>query len=117
LQRLTARRDTYKDNATNFKEAHRTTGKALEEINNDIIRKIALRKKIEWRFNFPDAAHMSGVWKKLIRSAKVTSKKVKFILKEQSLSEEILLTLSAEVEHSVNSRALMHVSMDSRDFN
>ena len=55
---------------------------------------------------------MGGCWERLIRCVKVA---LYTVLNEQAPREEVLLTLLAEVEHSVNSRPLTHVSLDVRD--
>ena len=55
---------------------------------------------------------MGGAWERLIRSVKTG---LKVVLKEQTPKEEVLSTLLTEIEHSVNSRPLTHVSLDPRD--
>lgn len=60
----------YSENGTNFKGAHKEMNEAIAHINNDNIKAYILNKKIEWRFNPPDAPHMGEVWKRLIKSVK-----------------------------------------------
>ena len=55
---------------------------------------------------------MGGCWERLIRCVKVA---LYTVLNEQAPREEVLLTLLAEVEHSVNSRPFAHVSLALRD--
>lgn len=55
---------------------------------------------------------MGGAWERMIRIVKET---LNVVLKDRAPSEETLQTLLAEIEHSVNSRPLTHVSVDPRD--
>ena len=55
---------------------------------------------------------MGGCWKRLIRCVKVA---LYTVINKQAPREEVLLTLLAGVEHSVNSRPLVQVSLDVRD--
>lgn len=75
-------------------------------------RELALRNGIKWIFNPPDTPHIGGAWERLIRSVKTA---LYATLREQEPSEEILHTVLIEIEHSVNSRPLTHVSVDPRD--
>ena len=116
IQRLAARRGVplvmYSDNGTNFQGASKELKEEIETIDNDGINDFMLKKGIEWRFNPPDAPHMGGAWERMIRSVKVA---LNATLCEQAPSEEVLNTLLVEIEHSVNSRPLTHVSLDPRD--
>ncbi|XP_076385089.1 uncharacterized protein LOC143263989 [Megachile rotundata] len=116
LQRLAARRGTpqvvYSDNGTNFRGADKELKDATASMDRAKIEEYALSKRVKWVFNPPDAPHMGGAWERLIRSVKTA---LNVILREQAPSEEVLSTLFAEAEHSVNSRPLTHVSLDPRD--
>lgn len=116
LQRFAARRGTpsyiYSDNGTNFRGACRELKEAIRELNDEKLQSFVINKRISWRFNPPDAPHMGGAWKRLIRSVKTA---LKIILKDQVVSEEVLYTIFTEIEHSVNSRPLTHVPIDPRD--
>ncbi|XP_076279059.1 uncharacterized protein LOC143208473 [Lasioglossum baleicum] len=116
LQRLAARRGTptivYSDNGTNFKGASREIKEAIAKIDKEKQQEYALARKIKWVFNPPDAPHMGGVWERLIRSVKTA---LHVVLREQAPTEETLHTLLTEIEHTVNSRPLTHVSVDPRD--
>ncbi|XP_076394270.1 uncharacterized protein LOC143265515, partial [Megachile rotundata] len=115
-QRLAARRGTpqvvYSDNGTNFRGADKELKDATASMDRAKIKEYALSKRVKWVFNPPDAPHMGGAWERLIRSVKTA---LNVILREQAPSEEVLSTLFAEAEHSVNSRPLTHVSLDPRD--
>lgn len=67
---------------------------------------------MRWIFNPPDAPNMGGAWERLILSVKLS---LEHVLQGHVPSEEVLITLLAEVEHSVNSRPLTNVSVDPRD--
>ncbi|XP_037302768.1 uncharacterized protein LOC115450881 [Manduca sexta] len=67
----------------------------------------ASRRAIRWRFIPPGAPFMGGAWERLVRSVKTA---LTTVLHEQRPHEETLSTLLAEVEFTVNSRPLTHVS-------
>ena len=116
LQRLAARRGTpvriYSDNGTNFHRAEKELKEAVKGIDKVKLAAYALNKAIEWSFNAPDASFQGGVWERLIRSVKTA---LYTVMKEQAPREEVLHTVLVEIEHSVNSRPLTHVSLDPRD--
>ena len=116
LRRFSGRRGTpkiiYSDNVKKFMGINKELATALRSLDlPDIIEK-ASQLNIKWKFNPPTASHMGGACEKLIRSVKTT---LNYVLREQNPKKEVLHTLSVEIEHSVNSRPLTHVSCDSRD--
>ena len=82
---------------------------SLEELNQQQIHDFLLQKNIEWRFNPPTASHMGGAWERMIRSIR---RIFGALLKGQTLTDELLTTLMAEVEGIINSRPLVPVTMD-----
>ena len=68
--------------------------------------------EIDWKFNPPAASHMGGVWERMVRSVKTC---LQAVVGSQVLTDEVLLTVFAEVEHMVNSRPLTYVSSDPTD--
>ena len=116
LQRLSARRGApivlYSDNGTNFRGACAELNEQIRNIDTMKQRSYALKNGMKWIFNPPGAPHMGGAWERLIKSVKTA---LHTVLKDQAPSEEILYTLLCEIEHSVNSRPLTHVSVDPRD--
>ncbi|XP_076247767.1 uncharacterized protein LOC143187433 [Calliopsis andreniformis] len=116
LRRMIARRgcstEIYSDNGTNFRGADAELRIARQEMDANLLNGEAINLGIRWRFIPPAAPHMGGSWERLIRSVKVS---LKAVLKERAPTEETLATLMAEVEHTVNSRPLTHVSVDHRD--
>lgn len=81
-------------------------------LDQNKIDEFCARQKIVWKFNPPTAAHMGGAWERLIRFVKTA---LTTVLKDQAPREEVLLTILIEIEHSINSRPLTHVSLDPRD--
>lgn len=116
LQRLAARRGrpkvVYSDNGKNFRGASKELREAVLTLDGGAMSNHCQRNHMRWVFNPPDAASWGGAWERLVQSVKVS---LKIVLKDQAPGEEVLLTLLAEVEHSVNSRPLTHVSVDPRD--
>ncbi|OXU16735.1 hypothetical protein TSAR_015066 [Trichomalopsis sarcophagae] len=115
LQRLSARRGCpvvmYSDNGTN-RGACSEFKNAVKSLDINEQRGYALKNGMQWLFNPPDAPHMGGAWERLVRSVKTA---LRVVLTEQVVSGEVLYTLLTEIEHSVNSRPLTHVSVDPRD--
>lgn len=116
LQRFSSRRGIpsiiYSDNGTNLRGADKELRFFLDHLNNDKINNYAVRNFIEWKFNPPTASHMGGAWERLIQSIK---KSLKVALKNHAPKDEVLATILTEIEHSLNSRPLTHVSIDPRD--
>ena len=69
-------------------------------------------REIEWSFNPPTASHMGGAWKRMIRSIR---RILTALMTTQTLTDEVLTTLMAEVEGIINSRPLVSVTMDSKN--
>lgn len=112
LRRMIARRgcptELWSDNGTNLHGAERE----LREAATRATQEEAARRKINWRFIPPGAPFMGGAWERLVRSVKTA---LSAVLTERSPNEEVLATLLAEVEYTVNSRPLTHVSVDPHD--
>ena len=69
-------------------------------------------RDIRWRFSPPSAPHFGGVWERLVQSTKRT---LYVILGDQTTTDEILITVVAEVEAILNGRPLTHVSVDPQE--
>lgn len=115
LRRMAARRGwphiIYSDNATNFKGADRELKAAYEQWE-PALREYALTQRTEWRFISPGAPHQGGAWERLVRTVKTA---LRATLNEKSPREEVLMTLLAEAEHTVNARPLTHVPVNIDD--
>ncbi|XP_022827044.1 uncharacterized protein LOC111356792 [Spodoptera litura] len=105
LRRFAARRgcpaEIYSDNGTNMHGADKEMREAVADEANS--------KGIVWRFITPSAPFMGGAWERLVRCVKTA---LYTVLNERHPSEEVLTTLLCEVEYTVNSRPLTHVSVD-----
>lgn len=112
LRRFIARRGTpteiWSDNGTNLQGADRELRQSIDSATNTE----ASSRCISWRFIPPSAPFMGGAWERLVRSVKVA---LVTVLQERHPTEETLTTLLAEVECTVNSRPLTHVSVDPSD--
>ena len=111
LRRMMSRRGKpqliQSDNGTNFVGANRELRDCLQSWNRQRIHDEMLQEGIEWRFNPPAAPHFGGVWERIVRSCK---RAIQAIVGKQTLTDEVLLTVMAEVESLLNSRPLTHVS-------
>jgi len=67
------------------------------------------QREIIWNFNPPQGSHFGGIWERVIRSIK---RVLCVLTAEQTLTDDALLTLFAEVEFIVNSRPLTPVLLD-----
>lgn len=116
LRRLSARRGSpkriYSDNGTNFVGADRELRDEWAKIDKREVEMASEERNITWKFIPPGAPHMGGAWERMIRTVKVALAAVLF---EKHPPEEVLYTLLTEVEHTVNSRPLTHISSDPAD--
>ena len=67
---------------------------------------------IQWLFNPPGASHFGGVWQRMICS---TRQVLLALLKEQVVSDEVLLTVITEAYNILNSGPLTRYSDDVQD--
>ena len=113
LQRFISRRGKplhiYSDNGTNFVGAARVLRDSLKAFNQTQIHKFLCQRDIDWSFNPPAASHMGGAWERMIRSIRRT---LDALVGNQTLTDEALTTLLAEVEGIINSRPLVPVTFD-----
>ncbi|XP_053620234.1 uncharacterized protein LOC128680823 [Plodia interpunctella] len=112
LRRMMARRgcpDTvWSDNGSNFHGADAELRKAaLTSMKQE-----ADIRQINWHYIPPGAPFMGGAWERLVRSVKTA---LTATLHERHPHEDVLHTLLTEVEHTINSRPLSHVSVAPED--
>ena len=100
------------DRGSNFVGAERELRKGLEEWNQQQVDSELLQRGCKWIFQPPTASSMSGVWERLVRSAKTV---LKAILGTQVVTEPVLQTLLTEVERVLNGRAPTANSDDPND--
>lgn len=103
-------REFFSDNGTNFHGADNELKKEFEKLNQDRIQQEFTSTEQKWTFNPPTASHMGGVWERLIKTVKSCLNQM---LATKTPTQEMLVTLMAEVENIVNSRPLTYISLDS----
>ncbi|XP_045495971.1 uncharacterized protein LOC123694550 [Colias croceus] len=112
IRRFIARRgcptEIWSDNGTNLHGAEKELRHAIQDASHHE----ASMRAINWRFIPPGAPFMGGAWERLVRSVKTA---LYASLNQRHPREEILLTLLAEVEFTVNNRPLTHVSVNPED--
>ena len=91
------------DNGTNFTGGERELKESLKEWNDGKIEKELIQRGCKWIFQPPAASSMSGVWERLVRSAKTV---LKSILGTYTVCDDVLYTVLTEVKRILNSRAL-----------
>jgi hypothetical protein len=100
------------DNGSNFTGAERELREALSEWNQQSLQKEMEQRGITWLFQPPTAAHMSGVWERLVQTCK---RHLKALSGDRLLTDCGLRTLLAEAEAIMNGRPLCPVSDDPKD--
>ena len=116
FRRFVARRGVpkkvFSDNGTNFVGGEKEMRLSMQDISPDKVQEYAVRNNIDWHFNPLTAAHMGGVWERMVGAVK---KVFKAILSNVQLTDEILETLFVEVESILNGRPLTKLSDDPSD--
>uniref|UniRef100_A0A1B0GIT4 Integrase catalytic domain-containing protein n=2 Tax=Lutzomyia longipalpis TaxID=7200 RepID=A0A1B0GIT4_LUTLO len=97
----------FSDNGTNLKGAEKVLKIELENFDQERVNSYLANQGITWTFIPPGAPHMGGAWERLIRSVKQA---VRATLKSIEPTDEVLLTVMAEAEYTVNSRPLAVLS-------
>ncbi|CAK1602390.1 unnamed protein product [Parnassius mnemosyne] len=100
--------EIWSDNGTNLKAADKDLRQAVDAATAEE----AANRTISWRYIPPGAPFMGGAWERLVRSVKTA---LIATLHERHPTEEVLMTQLVEVEYTVNSRPLTHVSVSSDD--
>ncbi|KAL0199202.1 hypothetical protein M9458_007742, partial [Cirrhinus mrigala] len=115
LRRFIARRgkpfELICDRGTNFRGGERELSEAFVEMEPSLREQLA-NQKISFIFNPPHAPHFGGVWEREIKSVKAS---LQVVLKDHTVSEEVLSTVLIEVEGILNSKPLGYVSSDIAD--
>ena len=116
LHRFMARRGKpqkiFSDNGSNFVAAERELAEEIQAINSKKLRDELVLEAVEWQFNPPHAAHMGGVWERLVRSVK---KLLRHLVGERLLNDEELVSFLCEAEKILNDRPLTRMGSDPRD--
>ena len=106
------------DRGTNFVGSKRALEQALDEMDDDKIRRELLKENCDWvsfQMNVPTASHAGGAWERMIRSARAVLNGLVQECHEARLDDELLRTLLCEVEAIVNSRPLTSFNMTPDD--
>lgn len=116
LMRFIGRRgcpsDIYSDNGTNFVGACRELRDIISMWDERKLCDHLTAQGVRWHFQPPASSHRGGAWERLIRSVR----KILFMLcKEQSISDEVLVTLMVEAERILNNRPLVPASFDCKE--
>ncbi len=105
-------RKYFSDNGTNFHGAHNVFVQEFANLDHDKIREEFVTSETSWSFNPPKAAHMGGIWERMVGIVKNCLDEV---LTVRYPTDEMLKSLFIEVENMVNSRPLTYVSLESPD--
>jgi len=113
VNRFISRRGTpkalYSDNGSNFIGAEAELRSLCQSLDDENIHNAMLTRQIDWHFNPPLASHRGGVWERMIRTVR---RIYSHLVKEQTVTDEVLLTYLAETERIVNDRPLVPVYDD-----
>ncbi len=102
----------YSDNGTNLVAGERELRQALDEWDQAVIERFMVNKGTTWIFSPPSSPHFGGVWERLVKSCKTA---LRSVLLNQTVTDEVLSTVIAEVSALLNARPLNHVSVDPAD--
>ena len=116
LRRFMNRRGEVKelrcDNGSNFVGGERELRESMEQWNQNQVQRELIQRGCKWIFQPPTASSMSGVWERLVRSAKTV---LKSIIASHTVTDVTLTTVLTEVERILNGRALTANSDDPSD--
>lgn len=116
ISRFEDRRTTpqhyHSDNGTNFVGAVREFSECLRRMEQLAIKDGRKRRTVTWSFNPPAAPHFGGTWERLVQSSK---RALRFVLNEQTLTDDTLVTTLIQVEKLLNGRPLTYVSVNPAD--
>lgn len=99
----------YSDNALTFKRALKDVQGLWKILRSRDAQDYCSSQRITWKFIIEKAAWWGGWWERMVKSVKVSLRKV---LGHQSLSFEELTTVLADVEATINSRPLTYAVKD-----
>ena len=103
---------TLRDNEANFVGAAREKREWIEARNQSDIEQFLAQNQIKWKFNPPGAPHFGGVWERMVRSCK---KAITAIVRNRTLTDDVLSTTMCLVEQILHSKPLSSVSDDPED--
>ena len=102
-------KEVFSDRGANFVGAEYELRKMVQSLDNDIIGRKLLEQQISWHFNPPYSSHRGGIWERMIRSIR---RILSAVSREQTMTEETLMTYLTEVERVLNNRPIVPVQDD-----
>lgn len=104
------------DNGTNLVAGSKELKDSINNINCSFVKDFCLEKSINWIFQPPGASHFGGAFERLIRTTrKILNSLLEEFHNQIKITDEVLLTLMAEVENILNCRPLTSLSSDCKD--
>jgi len=100
------------DNGSNLRAGDRELFEALQQWDVNTIERYMTDKGTKFVFSPPAGPWVGGSWERLIASCKSS---LKVVLGQQTVTEDVLDTVFAEVAALMNGRPLTHVSVDPED--
>ncbi|XP_050394219.1 uncharacterized protein LOC126812082 [Patella vulgata] len=100
------------DNGSNFVGAEKEIRGCIQKLNSGKVEKYLVERNCKWIFHTPTAAHMSGVWERIVKSVK---RSLKAIIGNDTINEEVLTTVLTEAERIANSRPLTRNPLSQND--
>lgn len=115
LRRFIARRgqpfEFLSDCRTNFKGGAKELSDAFKALN-PVLKVQLSKRKIQFKFNPPNAPNFRRMWEREVRSIKTA---LRVTLGAQTVTEEVLNTVMIEIEGILNLKPLGYVSSDLAD--
>ena len=99
----------FSDNGTNLKSGEKEIRSLIRQLNQESIGTSLAKRNISWHFSPPPAPHFGGIWERLVQSAKIA---LNSILRNRSVTDEVLLSAIVGVESLLNGRPLTHITVD-----
>jgi hypothetical protein len=116
LRRMVARRGMcsiiLSDNAKAFKCAKKELQRCWRILESEETRTFLPEKKIQWKFIVPRAHWWGGFYERLVKSVKLSLKK---IFGNAMLDAEQMTTILTEIEAQINSRPLTYIGAEPND--
>jgi len=103
----------WSDNGTNLVAGEQELRLGIERLEkSEQLEEEMTNRGVHWHFSPPLGPHFGGIWERMVRSAKTS---LRIVLGINTVSEEVLSTVMAEVTSMLNARPLTHLSVDPED--
>ena len=100
------------DNGTNFISANKELQDALKGISVQKLQEDISHHGVKWYFNPPLSPHFIGVFKSMIKAAKLA---INAQLRDSDVSDEELILIVTGAESLINSRPIIYQSSNPKD--